>query len=351
MIPMKTKLILLIVLFATGCTFQVEVLNTPMPQGPDSILVPYESPTPGIEPSATAPALPTFTPTPVADGSSASVTSSPSIEPIVFDANGTSQDVFADLQAGESKTYSLQAFQGQIMSVSIFPNEPEHQGSYALEIKGTDGILLCPFQDYACLFWRGALPSTQEYLIKVTAQFSDRFLMKVAIDPPGTASQQFTYADPLGHYTLSYSDEFAPAHFNGGQLYKFAPQLVLQDIDTQQYIPTNLGEAYFMVGTSDDPQQITTCTKPSSLMGPETNVGDVNINGIPYTRSEVQDAAAGNIYETVYHRTLQDGVCYEIIYYLRYGNIGNYTPGDVKEFDRAALLQKFEEILTTITLK
>jgi hypothetical protein len=353
---MKTKLILLILLLASGCTFQVEVLNTPTPQSPGSVLEPFKTSTPMPSPAVSAtpsvlPTLPASTSLATTQSTSANASSSSSIRQIVFSQNGTAQSVPGGLTAGESQTYSLSAFQGQVMSVSVSPEKSEHQNSFELEIEGRDGVVLCPFQNYGCPFWRGALPSTQEYFITVTAQVDDVYVMNIAINPPGAANQYFEYSDPLGRYTLSFSDEFASAHFPGTQIYKFPPQLVLQYIDTQQYIPTNLSEAYFMVGASNDPQQVATCTEPASIAGLETGVGEVKIAGNTYIRSEIQQAAAGNIYEVVYHRTVQNGVCYEISYFTHYGNIGNYVPGDVKEFDRASLLQKFEDILATLTFK
>jgi hypothetical protein len=333
----------------------MEVLGTPTAPSPDSIPVQMASATPSPNPDLTAtpiplPATSAPTPEPTSQGN-ISEHPEPPVRQIVFSHNATVQSVPGGLDAGESLTYSLNAFQGQVMSVSIHTQQPESQNSFQLEIKGRDGVVLCPIENYGCPFWRGSLPSTQEYFITVSSQVSDLYSMEVAINPIGTANQYFTHSDPLGRFTLSFSDEFSYANYPGAQVYKFRPELVLQYIDTPQYIPTNLSEAYFMIGISDDSRQITTCTEPASISGTETNVGEVNINGISYTRSEVQGAAAGNIYEVIYHRTVQNDRCYEVIYFMHYGNIDNYVPGEVKEFDRAALLQKFEDILATVIYK
>jgi hypothetical protein len=238
-----------------------------------------------------------------------------------------------------------------MMSISILAERPDLQNTFQMQITGRDGAILCPKKEEACPFWRGALPSTQEYLIKVKAQAGGAFYMRVAIDPPGTVSQTFDYPDPQGRFTLSYSDDFAPAYYNGGEITKIPPALSLQYIDTQQFSSTNLGEVYFLVGVSDSPQQVSTCIQPVSLGGPESVLGETNVNGVDFTKSEATGVGAGNVYEQVYHRAVHNGSCYEITYFVHYGNIGNYPPGEVTEFDRTALYQQLDEILASLILK
>jgi hypothetical protein len=259
--------------------------------------------------------------------------------------------IAGNIAEGASQLYSLSAFQGQMMSVSILPKKPELQNTFQLQITGRDGAILCPQKDEACSFWRGVLPSTQEYLIKVKAQVNGAFDMRVAIDPPGTLSQTFNYADPEGRFTLSYSDEFTPAYYNGGEITKIAPAFSLQDIDTQQFTSTNLGEVYFLLGVSDDAQDVSTCAEPASLGGPENVLGETTVNGLNFTKSEATGVGAGNVYEQVYYRTVYNGSCYEVTYFVHYGNIGNYPPGMVNEFDRTALYQQLDEILASLILK
>ena len=344
---------LLVVFMLSACSFQVDVLE---PQTSATALEAYPTPaarstsaltviTPTLTQTALPPASPTPSPLPpVSSNSSSSV-------PIVFAPNATSQTVASTVAMGSSQTYSLDAFEGQIMSVSILPERPELQNAFQLEIKGRDGTVLCPLKEMACPFWRGALPSTQEYRVKVLAQEGGAFNMRVAINPPGTVSQLFDYADSQGRFQLSYPDDFAPAHFTGAQVTKFPPDFSLQYIDSQQYTSTNLGEVYFLLGVSDDPQQVSTCTVPISFGGSETILGPTQINGIEFTKSQTIGAAAGNVYEQVYYRTLHNGSCYEVTYFIHYGNIGNYTSGMVTEFDRTALYQELDEILASLILK
>jgi hypothetical protein len=105
-------------------------------------------------------------------------------------------------------------------------------------------------------------------------------------------------------------------------------------------------------GSSTDAPVVSTCTEPNqSGGGLEVLNGNVTFNGYNFAYSTASDAGAGNIYNQHIYRTLDHGICYEVIYFIHYSNIGNYSPGVVKEFDLNALLQKFNEILSTIQLK
>ncbi len=347
---MRLKLVSLFLIFAlSACTFQVEVIETPTPQIVEPSLTPFQTSTP-IALSATPLPFPPDTPVPPGQVELATFPP-PDVLPIVFPVNGTAQIVVGSVGDGLSQKYSLDAFQGQIMAVSILPENPDLQSTFELEIKGSDGTVLCPTQNYGCSFWRGVLPSTQRYFINITPQVGGVFKMRVSINPPGKANQYFAYDDPLGRYSLSFSDEFAPMHYNGIQASKFAPEFALEYIDTKQYVPTNLGEAYFLLGSSTDPQAVATCTEPTSFGAPEEIKGSILINGITFTKGEAAGVGAGNIYEQIFYRTAYSGTCFEVTYFIHYGNIGNYEPGLVHEFDEDALLRSFDQTLSTLVLK
>ena len=98
----------------------------------------------------------------------------------------------------------------------------------------------------------------------------------------------------------------------------------------------------------DDAQTVSTCTQPLPQL--ETVTGQKTINGYVFTQSEAVGVGAGNIYDQVIYRTVYNSICYEAVFYMHSGNIGNYTPGTVIEFDRNELVQKFEGILATFTV-
>ena len=85
----------------------------------------------------------------------------------------------------------------------------------------------------------------------------------------------------------------------------------------------------------------------NALRSQENLLGQKTFKDVPFTQSEAVGVGAGNIYDQVIYRTVMDGVCYEFVAYMHSGNIGNYVPGTVVEFDREALLAKFEAILAS----
>lgn len=312
---------------------------------------------PAIEASPTVQA-PTFTPVATFQPAvSPPPTSSQPDQPnrIKFDVGGTWMDLPDSLDAGESKTYIIKAMKGQMMSTSVLAgNDPGVWGYFPMEVKGADGTVLCPVEvNYECDFWRGKLPDTQNYFITVKAagDLTD-FTLRVAVNPPGQSEQTFQYKNPATGLKLSYSDQFAPASFPSSANNKIIPELVLEFIDTNSYTKTNLSEAYFLFGSSSDPQMVSTCTDAyQSGGGPEEPDGNVVVNGINFVRSLSSGVGAGNYYEQEIYRVAKNNMCYEAIYFIHYTNIGNYTPGAVTEFDRDALMKKFNKILSTITIQ
>lgn len=275
--------------------------------------------------------------------------------PILFDVNGTYKDVVDSIPVGSSKTYSFNASKGQITSISAFPQLPDGGWGYLhLQIVGADGTLLCPqAPDTECSFWRGALPSSQNYFVTVTPEGdSVNFTLRVAINPPGKNTQLFQYNNPSTGLSLTYSDMFIPAVPPFGN-YKTQPQLALQLIDSATFYKTNLGQAYLLVSSSNDPQVVATCTEPGQATGElEQVIGNEVINGYTFVHSSGDGAGAGNIYQQDIYRTVNKNVCYEVIYYLHSSQVGNF-PADsgITEFDRNAVIQKFYSVFSTFSIK
>ncbi|MBC7879434.1 MAG: hypothetical protein H7Y59_19880 [Anaerolineales bacterium] len=275
---------------------------------------------------------------------------------IQFAANGTYGDIADSLETGTSKTYTVNAMKGQIMSVSVLPQVPDGNWGYVyLDIKGADGTVLCPqLPDTACMFWRGALPSSQDYSITLTTD-SDlsvlEFVLRVAINPPGKDIQYFQYTNPISGISLTYPDTFAPSIPVYGN-YKIPPELTLHLIDSKSYEKTNLSEAYLFVSSSADSQIVSTCTEPyESGGGFEQILGDEVINGLTFVHSTSDGAGAGNYYQQEIYRTVHKNRCYEVIYFMHSTNVGNYPAGTVAEFDRDAILEKLSSIFSTFTIE
>lgn len=105
---------------------------------------------------------------------------------------------------------------------------------------------------------------------------------------------------------------------------------------------TNLGEAAVAVGVSPDPDALAHCATSSGTG--EVDRGTATIGGETFHEFSATGVGAGNIYESTSYRVERRGGCYEIVEMLHSGNIGNYTPGTVKEFDK----EKFSKILDAL---
>lgn len=258
---------------------------------------------------------------------------------IRFAPEATWVEIHDTISANASKRYVLSAMQGQIMSVSI----PQGTG-FSLAVIGADQKSLSDPRSQLP-FWRGALPSTQDYIVTVQSQVTASFTLRVVINPSGQATQKFTFTDPKYGGLLTYTDEFAPTDIVAPIDLKGTPLITLAFIDPSFYFPTtNLSEAYLVLTATQDPATVTTCTQPSAN-GIDTLTGQVTTQHFTFTRTEATSAAAGNLYDQISNRAVIGTECVEVIFLIHSTNIGNYPPGTVVPFDRAALLNKFEKVL------
>ena len=309
-------------------------------------------------------ALPAFTPIPTLTTEVQSTADFPTFTPptalpdqpnnIQFAANGTYADITDAIAKDSSKTYSFNAMKGQIMSISILPKLPYGNWGYIpMQIKGADGSILCPQSaDSECIFWRGVLPSSQDYFVTLTPNGDvPQFVMRIAINPPGKDAQYFQYSNPATGTSLTYPDIFAPAIPVVGN-YKTDPELTLHLIDSKAYDKTNLSEVYLFISSTSDAQVVATCTEANQNGGgPEQVVGNDVINGFTFVHSSSDGVGAGNYYQQEIYRMVNKDICYEMIYLIHSTNIGNYTPGTVTEFDRDTLMQKLYSVFSTFTIK
>jgi len=306
------------------------------PAAPPTVTVDTSIPTPTPVPS------PTFerTPTP-------NVAYDPqyNADRITFAPYATWMELNGSISSNAEKRFVLSAMQYQTMSVSIMQGPP-----FMLEVSGADGKTLTDVANPQ-FYWRGVLPSTQDYVVKVTSQAGGLFSLRIAINPPGLANQYFEYVDPTYNVVLDYSDEFTPVNWQLPFTTKGSALLTLYLIEPSFYYPsTNLVEAALALSATTDRGLVATCTEPSAQSG-ETVSGEVTVHGYTFTRSEFSGAAAGNRYDQIFYRTVAQGKCVEVIFLIHSANIGNYPPGTVVEFDRERLLHKLEEVLGTFMAK
>ena len=342
----KILSLLLLIVFLSAC-----VAPSVTESVPESVQVIQSTPT--VIPSPTFTAIP---PT-VAPTESFPTYTPPTVEAgqpieIRFPPNGTYVDVTDDIVTGGSKTYLLNAMQGQMMSVSVLP-QVDAASTISMQIKGADGSVLCPMAvDEQCLFWRGMLPASQDYFVTLTPDGEGlQFVLRVAINPLNMGFQYFDFKSATG-ISLTYPDTFAPTLPVQGN-YKTDPVLTLQLIESDLYEKTNLSEVYLIFSSSSDSKVVPTCTEPNQNGGggPEYPAGEVTVNGLTFVHTTTEGAGAGNYYQQEIYRMVYNNACTEVVFFIHSTNVGNYTPGTVTEFDRDAVMKNLEAVLSMIKVQ
>ena len=304
------------------------------------------SPSPKVVVDTSVP-TPTPVPSPTPEPSATpNVSFDPSAQAyrIRFAPGGTWVEIHDTISADAPKRYVLAALRGQVLGVSI-----EQGAGFSVSVGGADGKLLSDAAN-ASPFWRGTLPSTQDYLLTVSSQTGGPLTLRVTANPPGQATQGFSFTDGKYLVSLYYNDAFAPTVADIPIEHKGNVLLALAFIDTPFYFSTNLSEAYLLLTGTPDAATVATCTKPLVDRG-ETLQGQVSINGYTFTEASFTEGAAGNRYEQIAYRTVAQDKCFEVIYLIHSTAIGNYPAGTVKEFDRTDLLARFEAVLNSFIAK
>lgn len=105
---------------------------------------------------------------------------------------------------------------------------------------------------------------------------------------------------------------------------------------------TNLGEASLTIRIGTSSVDLASCVASSQYFFRQQQ-----INGENFAQYNFVGAAAGNIYDSVLYRNAHENKCYEIEILMHSGNIANYTPGTVKEFNRDEILDDLERVANT----
>jgi hypothetical protein len=110
---------------------------------------------------------------------------------------------------------------------------------------------------------------------------------------------------------------------------------------------TNLGaDSYIAVETLPGTSP---CSAAAFLSSP-TAAPSVTTNGITYSVATGNDAGAGNFFDETVYAVQGASPCLAVRYFIHSLNIGNFTPGAVKAFDRPALIAQFDAIRATLTV-
>ena len=107
---------------------------------------------------------------------------------------------------------------------------------------------------------------------------------------------------------------------------------------------TNFAQAYMTVAMATGTRALSACFLVPGLQGMKPMDTILDIHGQQFRAATSTDVGAGSLYASHVYRTEYKNACYEFSLTVHTGNIMNYTPGTVTEFDSA---QAFE-ILTKI---
>ena len=93
------------------------------------------------------------------------------------------------------------------------------------------------------------------------------------------------------------------------------------------------------------------CDAAAFMSDPNAKSQTVSEGVLSYSVASSTDAAVGNRYEEWVYARQDSAQCIAVRYYLHWSALANFPAGAVKAFDKAALLQEFDQIRRTLALK
>lgn len=159
----------------------------------------------------------------------------------------------------------------------------------------------------------------------------------------GSGSNGFSIRYPSGY---SLNDKY--------QYQAFGPDKTINGVSFT--IPKKISEG---TNLSDDSYisveqipQINNCSADIFLANSNAKAESVTDNSTEYSVASSTDAGLGNRYEEAVYALPYTNPCTAIRYFIHYGVIENYDPSMmVKEFDKKALISKFDEIRRTLVVE
>jgi hypothetical protein len=246
-----------------------------------------------------------------------------------------------DFSVGETRRIVLYAFAGQILRVSVDP-EPDF-----LRICGEDGTEL---EEGYGSFWRGSLPSTQDYFIEMVNEYPGDdsigrpLRVSVVVVPRGETTTWLDYRDEANGFTLRYPDLFAVVERL--DRYPFSPGEALIFTGSEYFQNTNLNYVSLFVSRWPEAEAIAGCTDLDypPRIGP---VDQLQIDSVTFTRAHQFDQDIGGKRAHVFiHRTVHDDACWGITFVIDYTD-RLFFDQPITEFDYDGILNHLRSVLAT----
>jgi len=263
---------------------------------------------------------------------------------VQFEPGTTSEIMAGHLEQGDVERYVLRASVGQIMEVVVTSSKYD----VLLGIWGADGTVLKICSDDT-LYWRGELPSTQDYFVEVASVGEETdYTLTVSISALDRAADWQIYRSDKYKFEVRYPPAFTV------DTPPFRPSTARGDVEvslrltgSEYYSGTNLADAYVIISATQDGELVSACLE---LNNGERYWGEEKINSITFHKSSWAEGAAGHIYEEIAYCTVYQNTCYEIVWLIHSTNIGVYSPGTVSEWDREKVMGRLEQVLFTFKL-
>ncbi len=294
-------------------------------------------PTPTLNPTSTPDkTTPTLPP---------STSTAAELEPqwIHFAPGATSATVSDTLPPTSAQRYVLRAMAGQTLVLDVVA--PVALG---LSVTGANGTILTQGRLDASGHWEGQLPSTQDYVIELVAPGPEvNYQLTVTIPPLAEPEPAMnTYYNAEGGFEMQYSADFEAGMTCPDATLIYEPVICFRLLGDTYYEGTNLIDAFVTVSVDNSAANRSTCMQARDTSY-EEDLGQDNINGIPFIKVVRGGVAAGHVSDVTGYRTVRDAACYEVALFLHYSNMGVYEPGTVSEFDEDAVMEKLRQVLYT----
>jgi hypothetical protein len=158
------------------------------------------------------------------------------------------------------------------------------------------------------------------------------------------------YSDPHDGFTLRYPASAAISTEADGQLDLIPTAAVVISPKLDEFKGTNLGEASVSVGVSGDAGTVPACAAGTAAQG-EKATGTVTLGGLSFARFTFEDESAGDRYSSTSYRAVAGGRCIEIVEFLHWAPMENFSAGAIKPFDRAKIEAELHDITRSFALK
>jgi hypothetical protein len=123
--------------------------------------------------------------------------------------------------------------------------------------------------------------------------------------------------------------------------------------DRTYYDGTNLVEASLFVGVTPEKAYSSErlCDGFPNFSTREDPVETRDISGVTFSKVSSWEGAVGHQYGVITYSALHGGSCYTLALFIHCINVHVFDPGTISEFDKAAVLRLFDQVISTFRFR